>query len=45
MGLHIMQYRASLIAARVLLQPQTAGGLAVICFLPKTANTPASIAK
>jgi two-component system, NarL family, sensor histidine kinase NreB len=45
MGLHIMQYRASLIAARVLLQPQNDGGLAVICFLPKTANTPASITK
>ncbi len=41
MGLRIMQYRASLIGARVLLQPQFAGGLAMLCFLPKTANTPA----
>jgi two-component system, NarL family, sensor histidine kinase NreB len=41
MGLRIMQYRASLIGAKVLLQPETAGGLAVLCFLPKTANTPA----
>jgi len=40
MGLHIMQYRASLIDARVMLQPQTVGGMAVICFLPKNANTP-----
>jgi two-component system sensor histidine kinase NreB len=39
MGLHIMQYRASLIGAKVVLQPQADGGLAVICFLPKTANT------
>jgi len=45
MGLRIMQYRASLIGARVLLQPQTSGGLAVICFLPKTANTPALATK
>jgi PAS domain S-box-containing protein len=42
MGLHIMQYRASLIGARVILQPQTVGGMAVICFLPKTNNKPAS---
>jgi PAS domain S-box-containing protein len=45
MGLRIMQYRASLIGATVLLQPQTAGGLAVLCFLPKTANMPASTIK
>jgi signal transduction histidine kinase len=45
MGLRIMQYRASLIGARVLLQPHTAGGLEVLCFLPKTANTPAPTTK
>ena len=45
MGLRIMQYRASLIGARVLLQPHTAGGLEVLCFLPKTANTPAHTTK
>jgi two-component system, NarL family, sensor histidine kinase NreB len=40
MGLRIMQYRASLIGARVLWQPQIAGGLAVLCLLPKRADTP-----
>jgi signal transduction histidine kinase len=45
MGLRIMQYRASLIGARVLLQPPTAGGLEVLCFLPKTANPSAPTTK
>jgi two-component system, LuxR family, sensor kinase FixL len=44
-GLRIMQYRASLIGATVLLQPHTSGGLAVLCFLPKSANTPGSATK
>jgi PAS domain S-box-containing protein len=40
MGLRIMQYRAGLIGARVMLQPQMTGGLSVLCYLPKMANTP-----
>jgi PAS domain S-box-containing protein len=35
MGLRIMQYRAATIGATLLVQRQTAGGVAVVCFLPK----------
>ncbi|MGA3178875.1 MAG: response regulator [Verrucomicrobiota bacterium] len=45
MGLRIMQYRAGMIGARVLLQQQQNGGAIVLCFLPNTANTPASTPK
>jgi signal transduction histidine kinase len=38
MGLRIMKYRAGMIGAQVLLQPQPTGGTAVLCFLPKSAN-------
>jgi len=38
MGLRIMQYRAGLIGAKALLQPQARGGLALICQLPQSAN-------
>jgi PAS domain S-box-containing protein len=44
MGLRIMQYRAGMIGATVLLQQQ-AGGAVVLCFLPKTANPPPSATK
>ncbi|MGD1086830.1 MAG: response regulator [Verrucomicrobiota bacterium] len=45
MGLHIMRYRAGMIGATVLLRQQQTGGAVVLCFLPKTANTPASTLK
>jgi two-component system, NarL family, sensor histidine kinase UhpB len=45
MGLRIMQYRAGMIGATVLLQQQQSGGAIVLCFLPKTADTPASAGK
>lgn len=35
MGLRIMKYRAGMIGATILFQRQNAGGMAVVCFLPK----------
>ena len=41
MGLRIMRYRASLIGARVLLSTeQPSGGMASLCFLPKSQRQP-----
>ncbi|MFN7138600.1 MAG: response regulator [Limisphaerales bacterium] len=37
MGLRIMQYRAGMIGANLLIQRQTSGGMNVICFLPNPA--------
>jgi hypothetical protein len=45
MGLRIMQYRAGMIGATVVLQPQQPGGAVVLCSLPQTANTLASTLK
>ncbi len=45
MGLRIMQYRAGMIGATVVLQPRQPAGAVLLCVLPKSAGTPASTLK
>jgi signal transduction histidine kinase len=45
MGLRIMQYRAGMIGASVVLQPQQPAGAVLLCSLAKTADSPASALK
>lgn len=40
MGLRIMQYRAGMIGATLLVQRQAAGGMNVVCILPKPGSAP-----
>jgi PAS domain S-box-containing protein len=41
MGLRIMQYRAGIIGAMLLVQAQAKGGTRIVCFLQKAASQPA----
>jgi PAS domain S-box-containing protein len=45
MGLRIMQYRAGMIGATVVLQPQQPAGAVLLCVLPKSDGTPVSTLK